>query len=172
MKTAKRHSIKERKGANQTQGAYRATLYSYFICTHITRAKFWTKAAFELAVNAFWKSFSTWPACLAATENRIFGKLKSVWPKFYSFDSEMVLQFHFTFKPFQGHAQKRERARERERDKERRESRDRRDRSPRSSAKIVRRGEIVLRDHRDRVKHRADRSPSSNPVASLCSFFS
>ena len=66
-----------------------------------------------MAVNAFRKSFSTWPSCLAATENRIFRKLKSVWPKFYSFDSEMVLHFHFTFKPFPGHAQKRERARER-----------------------------------------------------------
>ena len=38
----------------------------------------------------------------------------------------MVLHFHFTFKPFPGHAQKRERAREREREreKERRESRE------------------------------------------------
>ena len=69
--------------------------------------------AFELAVNAFRKSFSTWPTCLAATENRIFRKIKSVWPKFYSFDPKMVLHFHFTFKPFPGHAQKRERARER-----------------------------------------------------------
>ena len=32
------------------------------------------KAAFELAVNGFRKSFSVKPACLAATENRIFGK--------------------------------------------------------------------------------------------------
>ena len=32
------------------------------------------KAAFELAVNRFRKSFSVKPACLAATENRIFGK--------------------------------------------------------------------------------------------------
>ena len=79
-----------------------------------------------MAVNAFRKSFSTWPACLAATKNRIFRKLKSVWPKFYSFDPKMVLHFHFTFKPFPGHAQKRERAREREREreKERRESRE------------------------------------------------
>ena len=38
--------------------------------------------------------------------------MKSVWPVFYSFDPEMVLHFHFTFKPFSGHAQKRERARE------------------------------------------------------------
>ena len=34
--------------------------------------------------------------------------MKSVWPVFYSFDPEMVLHFHFTFKPFPGHAQKRE----------------------------------------------------------------
>ena len=34
--------------------------------------------------------------------------MKSVWPVFYSFDLEMVLHFHFTFKPFPGHAQKRE----------------------------------------------------------------
>ena len=34
--------------------------------------------------------------------------MKSVWPVFYSFDPEMVLHFHFTFKPFSGHAQKRE----------------------------------------------------------------
>ena len=80
--------------------------------------------AFELAVNAFRKSFSTWPACLAATENRIFWKMKSVWPKFYSFDPKMVLHFHFTFKPFPGHAQKRERERAREREKERREIRE------------------------------------------------
>ena len=39
----------------------------------------------------------------------------SVWPKFYSFDPEMVLHFRFTFKPFSGLVQKRERARERER---------------------------------------------------------
>ena len=37
----------------------------------------------------------------------------------------MVLHFHFTFKPFPGHAQKREIERKREREKERRESRDR-----------------------------------------------
>ena len=69
---------------------------------------FYTKAAFELAVNAFRKSFSTWPVCLVAMENRIFRKLKSIWPKFYSFDPEIVLHFHFTFKPFPGHAQKRD----------------------------------------------------------------
>ena len=34
--------------------------------------------------------------------------MKSVWPVFYSFDPEMVLDFHFTFKPFPSHAQKRE----------------------------------------------------------------
>ena len=34
--------------------------------------------------------------------------MKSVWPVFYSFDLEMVLDFHFTFKPFPSHAQKRE----------------------------------------------------------------
>ena len=34
--------------------------------------------------------------------------MKSVWPVFYSFDPEMVLHFHFTIKPFPGHAQKRE----------------------------------------------------------------
>ena len=38
----------------------------------------------------------------------------SVWPKFYSFDSKMILRFHFTFKPFPGHAQKRERERKKE----------------------------------------------------------
>ena len=32
------------------------------------------KAAFELAVNRFRKSFSVKPACLAATENRISRK--------------------------------------------------------------------------------------------------
>ena len=47
----------------------------------------------------------------------------SVWPKFYSFDPEMVLYFHFTFKPFSGHAQKRERARERERERDSTEER-------------------------------------------------
>ena len=31
------------------------------------------KAAFELAVNHFWKSFSVKPTCLAATENKISG---------------------------------------------------------------------------------------------------
>ena len=50
----------------------------------------------------------------------------SVWLKFYSFDPETVLHFHFTFKLFLGHAQKRERVREREREreKERKESRE------------------------------------------------
>ena len=45
----------------------------------------------------------------------------SVWPKFRAFDPEMVLHFHFTFKPFPGHAQKRERARERERGRKKEE---------------------------------------------------
>ena len=45
----------------------------------------------------------------------------SVWPKVYSFDPEMVLHFHFTFKPFPGHMQKRERARERERGRKKEE---------------------------------------------------
>ena len=45
----------------------------------------------------------------------------SVWPKFRAFDPEMVLHFHFTFKPFSGHAQKRERARERERGRKKEE---------------------------------------------------
>ena len=64
----------------------------------------------------------------------------SIWPKFYSFDPEMVLHFHFTFKPFPGHVQKRERARERERGRKKEErveivqSRAHRYRSPTSSA--------------------------------------
>ena len=45
----------------------------------------------------------------------------SVWPKFYTFDLEIVLHFHFTFKPFLGHVQKRERARERERGRKKEE---------------------------------------------------
>ena len=72
----------------------------------------------------------------------------SVWPKFYSFDPEMVLHFHFTFKPFPGHAQKREREseRKREREKERRKSR-----------------EPLLMT--DRAKHRADRDLAFAPIA-------
>ena len=64
----------------------------------------------------------------------------SVWPKFRAFDPEMVLHFHFTFKPFPGHVQKRERARERERGRKKEErveivqSRARRYRPPTSPA--------------------------------------
>ena len=77
----------------------------------------------------------------------------SVWPKFYSFDPEMVLHFHFTFKPFPGHTQKRESERKREREKERRESRDRpKPSSPISSADITSTAPIARSADRDRVK--------------------
>ena len=75
----------------------------------------------------------------------------SVWPKLYSFDPEMVLHFHFTFKPFSGHAQKKER------EKERRESRDcPKPSSPISSADITGTAPIAITRSvdRDRTKHR------------------
>ena len=131
--------------------------------------------------------------------------MKSVWPVFYSFDPEMVLHFHFTFKPFLGHAQKRE------------SERKKRAQPPKltpiqpltpiqlttghakltsppilhnslitepnadpwswrtASIAIARSIHCNLAKHhvdRDLMKHRADRSPSSNPVAPLSSFFS
>ena len=102
----------------------------------------------------------------------------------------MVLRFHFTFKPFPGHAQERERERERafahdwSRHKESRAHQDRpKLRSPRSSAEII---EIIhlnclprsprsreapcrlwscLHADRDRVKHRANRNLALAPIA-------
>ena len=102
----------------------------------------------------------------------------------------MVLHFHFTFKLFPGHMQKRERVREREREreKERRESRepllmtdratrkvelaeivqsfDRRGRPPRSprSREAPRRSRSRLRANRDRAKHRADHALAFAPI--------
>ena len=103
----------------------------------------------------------------------------------------MVLHFHFTFKLFLGHTQKRERVREREREreKERRESRepllmtdratrkvelaeivqsfDRRGRPPRSprSREAPRQLRSRLHADRDRAKHRANRNLALAPIA-------
>ena len=90
----------------------------------------------------------------------------SIWPKFYSFDPEMVLHFHFTFKPFPGHVQKRERARERERGRKKEERVEivqswacwyRPPTSPASRRSRSREVSIVIAwsVDRDRVKHRS-----------------
>ena len=93
----------------------------------------------------------------------------SVWPKFYSFDPEMVLHFHFTFKPFLGHVQKRERARERERGRKKEErveivqSRAHRYRSPTSPALCRSRKALIVIARSfdsDRVKCQPRRSRS------------
>ena len=82
----------------------------------------------------------------------------------------MVLQFHFTFKPFPSHAQKRERARERkssatkiERSPKASIAPQGKPSSPRSSKALI--TEIVCRDHQDRVKHRADRDLAFASIA-------
>ena len=126
--------------------------------------------------------------------------MKSVWPVFYSFDPEMVLHFHFTFKPFPGHAQKRERARERKSSAISHSHRSSSLRVTPSSPhlrsftvvrslsqtqthsreapcrswlrKAPRRPQSCLHADHDLAKHRADRSPSLNLIASLSSFFS
>ena len=92
----------------------------------------------------------------------------------------MVLHFHFTFKPFLGYAQKRERARERERARKKEklaeivQSFDRRDREASIGiAQSVDRDRVNRRsrsrsrlcaDH-DRAKHRADRDLAFAPIA-------
>ena len=76
------------------------------------------KAAFELAVNGFRKSFSVKRACLAATENRISGKL-------FQFDRNLeplTRKWFYTFILPSNHfrvTRKREREREKEREGER-----------------------------------------------------
>ena len=81
----------------------------------------------------------------------------SVWPKFYSFDPEMVLHFHFTFKPFPGHAQKRERETARKRDRTSTQHRRRPDRSTSKSSDEPRKPktEIV----RQAMPQSSDREP-------------
>ena len=66
----------------------------------------------------------------------------------------MVLQFHFTFKPFPSHAQKRERARERKSSDAQRE-RKKRNREPRNRLRLRRTHLIALR--------RIEKTHSSNP---------
>ena len=77
-----------------------------------------TKAAFELAVNGFRKSFSVKHTCLVATKNRISGKL-------FQFDQNLeplTRKWFYTFILPSNHfrvTRKREREREKERDGER-----------------------------------------------------
>ena len=95
----------------------------------------------------------------------------SVWPKFYSFDPEMVLHFHFTFKPFPGHVQKRERARERERGRKKEErveivqSRARRYRSSTSPAPRRSREVLIAIARSFDSRDRADRDLTFTPIA-------
>ena len=105
---------------------------------------------------------SKWFQEIIFCKTRVFGsygklnfrKIISVWPKFCSFDSEMVLQFRFTFKPFSSHAQKRERARERKSSDAQKE-RKKRNREPRNRLRLWRTHSIALR--------RIEKTHSSNP---------
>ena len=70
----------------------------------------------------------------------------------------MVLQFHFTFKPFPSHAQKRERERERERERKSsnaQRERKKRNRESRNRLRLRRTHSIALR--------RTEKTHSSNP---------
>ena len=67
--------------------------------------------AFVLGENDFRKSFSSKPACLVATENKIFRKSSSCWPKFTPLTRKWIYTLIFTSIHFR---KKRERERERE----------------------------------------------------------
>ena len=76
-----------------------------------------SKAAFELAVNGFRKSFSVKPVCLAVTENRISGK----WFQFDRNFTPLTRKWFYTFILPSNHfrvTRKRERESERKRKKE------------------------------------------------------
>ena len=72
------------------------------------------KAAFVLGENDFRKSFSPFSACLVATENTIFRKLHSYWPKFTPLTRKWIYVLIFTSIHFrvtlhaQQHREKRE----------------------------------------------------------------
>ena len=83
-----------------------------------------SKAVFVLGENHFRKSFSPKPACLAATENEIFQKFTSCWPKFTPLTRKWIYTLIFTSIHFW-------KERERERGREKRESPDRRERGRR-----------------------------------------
>ena len=82
------------------------------------------KGTFVLGKNDFRKSFSPKPACLAATENEIFQKFTSCWPKFTPLTRKWIYTLIFTSIHFW-------KERERERGREKRESPDRRERGRR-----------------------------------------
>ena len=77
-------------------------------------AKVYFKAAFVLGENDFRKSFSPFSACLVATENTIFWKLHSCWPKFTPLTRKWIYVLIFTSIHFrvtlhaQQHREKRE----------------------------------------------------------------
>ena len=82
------------------------------------------KGAFVLGKNDFRKSFSPKPACLAATENEIFQKFTSCWPKFTPLTWKWIYTLIFTSIHFR-------KEREREREREKREPRSERERKKR-----------------------------------------
>ena len=82
------------------------------------------KGAFVLGKNDFRKSFSPKPACLAATENEIFQKFTSCWPKFTPLTRKWIYTLIFTSIHFR-------KEREREREREKREPRSERERKKR-----------------------------------------
>ena len=112
-----------------------------------------------LRVRLFLKSFSPKPACLVATENKIFRKSSSCWPKFTSLTRKWIYTLIFTSIYFR-------REREREREREPRSEREREKREPRSEstdrrAARSKSGAIVQRARSSIVATRCDRSLST-----------
>ena len=77
-----------------------------------TRFRFSIKSAIVFSENDFRKSFSPKSACLAATENEIFRKFTSCWPKFTPLTRKWFYTLIFTSNHFRV-TQNTERARER-----------------------------------------------------------
>ena len=121
------------------------------------------KGAFVLGKNDFRKSFSPKPACLAATENEIFQKFTSCWPKFTPLTRKWIYTLIFTSIHF-----RKEREREREREREKREPRSERERKKRLHRRSRRSSDDrTARRSRERKKrlHRRSRRSSDDRTA-------
>ena len=90
-----------------------------------------------LRVRLFLKSFSPKPACLVATENKIFRISSSCWPKFTPLTRKWICTLIFTSIHFQ---------KKRERERERRESPDRREREEEETSLRSHRSSIAIVD--------------------------
>ena len=119
---------------------------------------FFFKAAFELAVNDFRKSFSVKLACLAATENRISGK----WFQFDRNFTPLTQKWFYTFILPSNHfrvTRRREREREKERERDSTEERSHQHPAPAKARSIH-----IQELRRTQKTQDWDRSSSNAPI--------